>query len=265
MGEISRDEVASQGLTFSVPTSDGQTLELISNGAKINVNRNNVDSFLSSVKEKMSNPNTSRIIRTNSIRPMAVHNVPYNPIVDQGKFSPSHFSNDLFSPFNSNTAVNVDLNDQAIVPNYLRGGGGSQASNRASSTPQQQSPQLAQYRDPTLMQQQQSNNQGGGASAIAALRNTATARNKGFVDRIRTSDDEFVAILSQLDANHNLASEFGVTFCVPTACVNKAVLQQNPAANYDGIYDLIPNGRNLSVAPPNVAEYFQMIEGAAKV
>ena len=264
--EIAPEAVGNYNLTFSVPTADGATTELIAGGSKICVNRNNLSSFLNLVKEKMTCPTNARVMRTGSIRPMTVASVPYNPLVDEGKFSPSHFSRDLFAPFTSNTTVNVDLNNQDLVPTFLRNGGGAAPAQYVDPTPA--APVAAQAPQPAAAAAPAGSSSGGSSSLASALRNFSTNRKPAvpsYADRIRTSDDEFVAILSQLDGDHEKATEFGVTFCIPAACVNKAVLSSNPASAVDGLFDLIPNGRNVPVTPSNVPRYFQMIENAATV
>lgn len=261
--EITPEAVSSYNLTFSVPTADGSITELITGGSKICVNQHNLQSFLNIVKEKMTSPTNARVMRTGSIRPMVVNHIPYNPIVDEGKFSPSHFSRDLFAPFTSNTAVNVDLNNQDLVPTFLRNGGGSQP--QAYAPPASATMQPPQQQQVVQQQQQQKPQPGASSTNLAsALRNFSTNRKPAvpsFVDRIRDSDDEFVAILSQLDNDHEKVTEFGVTYCIPAACVNKAAVAANLLV--DGIYDLIPNGRNIPVPPSNVPQYFQMIESVA--
>lgn len=270
--EITPDAVSNYNLTFSVPTADGNTTELIAGGSKICVNRNNLQSFLNLVKEKMTCPSNARVMRTGSIRPMAVTSVPYNPIVDEGKFSPSHFSRDLFAPFTSNTAVNVDLNNQDLVPTFLRNPVPQSYINPHPQQPQQQPQQQQQQQQQIPLGAASTQPQSAGVSKsnlASALRNFSTNRKPAvpsFVDRIKDSDDEFVAILSQLDSDHEKATEFGVTYCIPAACVNKAILASAPQSSVvDGIFDLIPDGRNVPVPPSNVPQYFQMIENAARV
>ena len=95
--------------------------------------------------------------------------------------------------------------------------------------------------------------------------NGSSVNIPSYIDRIRVSDDDFIAILSQLDGDNSKAAEIGVTFCVPTACVRKDVLESRPSSAADDLFDLFPNGRNVAVAPRDVPRFFRLLERAASV
>lgn len=128
-GSVPRAAVAQLGLTFSVP--DGQrVVELINDGMQVDVTAANVGEFLRLLDNfPTTQAPSARVHRTNSVRKIEVGRT----IPDVAPtFSPSHFSHDLFAPYQEPTAaVYVDYDkSERMLPQYLKEHQGSAADTR---------------------------------------------------------------------------------------------------------------------------------------
>ncbi|KAK7197698.1 hypothetical protein NESM_000721700 [Novymonas esmeraldas] len=118
-GVVPRAAIAQLGLTFSVP--EGQSVvELVNDGIHVDVTAANVGEFLRLLDSyPTAPPSSGRVHRTNSVRKIDVgRTIPDVPAT----FSPSHFSHDLFAPFQEPTAavyVDYDKSDR-MLPRYLK-------------------------------------------------------------------------------------------------------------------------------------------------
>nr|CCD21836.1 hypothetical protein, T. brucei homolog Tb09.160.0350 [Trypanosoma congolense IL3000] len=119
-GVIAGPLIAQQNLTFSVPR-DGKLMELIPNGIYVKVTESNVSEFLRLLADK-SAALSGRVRRLESIRRLEVAGVSLQELSrDKDKFSPTHFSKDIFAPYDARTCFLVDADaSEEILPLYLR-------------------------------------------------------------------------------------------------------------------------------------------------
>ncbi|CCD12158.1 unnamed protein product [Trypanosoma congolense IL3000] len=96
-------------------------MELIPNGIYVKVTESNVSEFLRLLADK-SAALSGRVRRLESIRRLEVAGVSLQDLSrDKDKFSPTHFSKDIFAPYDARTCFLVDADaSEEILPLYLR-------------------------------------------------------------------------------------------------------------------------------------------------
>ncbi|RHW67316.1 hypothetical protein DPX39_000024800 [Trypanosoma brucei equiperdum] len=119
-GHIFGPAIAQQNLTFSVPRG-GKLVELVPNGIHMKVTSANVSEFLRLLNDK-SAALGGRVRRLESIKKLEVAGVGSQDLSrEKGKFSPTHFSKDIFAPYDERTSFFVDTDaSEEILPLYLR-------------------------------------------------------------------------------------------------------------------------------------------------
>ncbi|KEG12562.1 hypothetical protein DQ04_01611040 [Trypanosoma grayi] len=119
-GHVMGAQVAQLNLTFSVPRN-GKLVELIPNGIHVKVTSANVAEFLRLLEDKSAMMN-GRVRRLESIKKLEVTGAgPQDLSRDKDKFSPTHFSKDIFAPYEERTSflVDCDASDE-ILPVFIK-------------------------------------------------------------------------------------------------------------------------------------------------
>ncbi|KAG8343573.1 HECT domain [Trypanosoma vivax] len=119
-GHVAASQIAQLNLTFSVPRG-GKLIELVPNGIHVKVTAANVSEFLRLIEDK-STIATGRVRRLESIKKLEV-SVPKSQDLwrDKGKFSPTHFSKDIFAPYDERTSFLVDFDAcDETLPAFIR-------------------------------------------------------------------------------------------------------------------------------------------------
>ncbi|PWU94873.1 hypothetical protein C4B63_24g324 [Trypanosoma cruzi] len=107
-GQVTGLQIAQLNLTFSVPRN-GRLVELIPNGIHVKVTSANVAEFLRLLGDKSVNQ-CGRIRRMESIKKIEVTGAGSQDLSrEKDKFSPTHFSKDIFAPYEDRTSFLVDF------------------------------------------------------------------------------------------------------------------------------------------------------------
>lgn len=124
-GNISGDALGSLQLTFSMPIDQNRVIEFIPNGAQVPVSAVNAKEFVRQAYESLKNHHQGKVRRTESIKRLQTTNPgpQYDATADKEKFSPTHFSKDIFAPFTDRTKFYVDYDpsrEEDCLPEALR-------------------------------------------------------------------------------------------------------------------------------------------------
>ncbi|KAF8280491.1 hypothetical protein TcBrA4_0097500 [Trypanosoma cruzi] len=119
-GQVTGLQIAQLNLTFSVPRN-GRLVELIPNGIHVKVTSANVAEFLRLLGDKSVNQ-CGRIRRMESIKKIEVTGAGSQDLSrEKDKFSPTHFSKDIFAPYEDRTSFLVDFDaSDEILPIFIK-------------------------------------------------------------------------------------------------------------------------------------------------
>ncbi|ORC92778.1 uncharacterized protein TM35_000021040 [Trypanosoma theileri] len=119
-GNVTGPQIAQLNLTFSLPRN-GKLVELIPNGIHVRVTSANVAEFLRLLEDKSAILN-GKVRRLESIKRLEVTGAgPQDLSREKDKFSPTHFSKDIFSPYEERTTFLVDCDaSEEILPAFIK-------------------------------------------------------------------------------------------------------------------------------------------------
>lgn len=123
--KVAGDAIASLQLTFAMPIDQGRVIEFIPNGAQVPVTAANAQEFVRQAYESLRNHHQGKVRRTESIKRLQAANPgpQYDPSADKDKFSPTHFSHNIFAPYSERTKFYVDYDpsrEEDCLPEALR-------------------------------------------------------------------------------------------------------------------------------------------------